>query len=209
MASSAAGAAAGGTTTKQLPRDAVVMQSLLKEMGVSLHEPRVINQMLDFVYRYVTTVVEEARVYSSYAKKKTIDVDDVKLAVKMVTSKSFTTVPPREMLLDLAKTKNTTPLPLLKSTSGLRLPPDRFCLTQPNYQLEFYKKAVASSGSQQTASNVRLPGSSSVFKTPQPPHRNIGQPIIQYTPAVTVLNQGQIVTGVKRKLSDEDAWKTS
>lgn len=53
MASSNPGPGAAGhsTTTKQLPRDAIVMQSLLKEMGVTLHEPRVINQMLDFVYR--------------------------------------------------------------------------------------------------------------------------------------------------------------
>jgi transcription initiation factor TFIID subunit 9B len=48
---SGGGGGHGHSTTKQIPRDAVVMQSLLKEMGVTLHEPRVINQMLDFVYR--------------------------------------------------------------------------------------------------------------------------------------------------------------
>ena len=42
-------------------------------------------------------MVEEARVYSSYAKKKTVDVDDVKLAIKMLTDKSYSTVPPREV----------------------------------------------------------------------------------------------------------------
>jgi transcription initiation factor TFIID subunit 9B len=54
MASTAGGglgSAGPSSTTKQIPRDAVVMQSLLKEMGVTLNEPRVINQMLDFVYR--------------------------------------------------------------------------------------------------------------------------------------------------------------
>jgi ribosomal protein L24 len=47
---------------------------------------------------YVTNVVEEARVYSTYAKKNTIDVDGVRLAVKMVSNKSSSTVPPREVI---------------------------------------------------------------------------------------------------------------
>ncbi|CAG7838101.1 unnamed protein product [Allacma fusca] len=197
---------------KQLPRDVLVIQGLLKEMGVTSHEPRVINQMLEFIYRYVTSVVEEARVYSSYAKKKVVDVDDVKLAIKMLSDKCYSTVPPREMLLDVAKQKNNTPLPLLKSCSGLRLPPDRFCLTQPNYQLQFYKRAIASSASQPSNTNVRVQGSPSVFKTPsnlppksassanagssgQPTFRVLSaaeaspststQPVIQYTPSGT------------------------
>jgi len=144
---------------KQIPRDAVVMQALLKEMGVAIHEPRVVNQMLDFVYRYVTNVVEEARFYSMYAKKKSIDVEDIKLAIRMANDKSVSAVPPREVLMDLAKSKNSQPLPLLKSTSGLRLPPDRFCLIQPNYRLVFNQAAVASSTSRPTSTNVRLPGS--------------------------------------------------
>jgi len=164
-----AGAGTGTTSGgKALPRDATVMYALLKEMGVTHHEPRVLNQMLEFVYRYVTTVVEEARVYSVYAKKRTIDLDDVKLAIKILTEKSYSTVPPREMLLDLAKMKNSTPLPLLKSSSGLRLPPDRYCLTQPNYQLQFYKRAVTGNTSTSTPSRG---GSSAIFKTPSNPPR--------------------------------------
>jgi len=70
--------------------------------------------------------------------------------------------------MELAKAKNSQPLPILKSGSGLRLPPDRFCLTQPNYQLNFYKRAIASSSSQPATTAVRLPGSHGVFKTPAP-----------------------------------------
>ena len=32
------------------PRDAAVMESILKEMGVEDYEPNVINQMLEFSY---------------------------------------------------------------------------------------------------------------------------------------------------------------
>lgn len=46
---------------------------------------------------YVANVVEEARNYSQYAKKKNIDLDDVKLAMKIITQKTYITVPPREV----------------------------------------------------------------------------------------------------------------
>ena len=36
---------------KKLPKDAQVMMAILKEMGVTEYEPRVINQMLEFSYR--------------------------------------------------------------------------------------------------------------------------------------------------------------
>ena len=38
-------------TTKNCPKDAQVMAAILKDMGVSDHEPRVINHMLEFTYR--------------------------------------------------------------------------------------------------------------------------------------------------------------
>lgn len=36
---------------KSSPRDAQVMGAILKEMGVTEYEPRVVNVMLEFVYR--------------------------------------------------------------------------------------------------------------------------------------------------------------
>ena len=36
---------------KNIPKDAQVMMAILKEMGVTEYEPRVINQMLEFSYR--------------------------------------------------------------------------------------------------------------------------------------------------------------
>jgi transcription initiation factor TFIID subunit 9 len=36
--------------TRRVPRDAQIMAAILKDLGVTDHEPRVINQMLEFVY---------------------------------------------------------------------------------------------------------------------------------------------------------------
>ena len=44
-----------------------------------------------------------------------------------------------QLLMDIAKHKNSQPLPLIKPYSGLRLPPDRYCLSAPNYRMSSYK----------------------------------------------------------------------
>ena len=38
---------------KSVPKDAQVMISILKDMGINEFEPRVVNQMLEFSYRCV------------------------------------------------------------------------------------------------------------------------------------------------------------
>ncbi|XP_026321666.1 transcription initiation factor TFIID subunit 9 [Hyposmocoma kahamanoa] len=130
--------------TKHLPKDAQVIMSIMKEVGISDYEPRVVNQLLEFTYRYVASVLDDARVFANHAKKKTIDLDDVRLAVQMQLDKSFTSPPPREVLLQVARVKNVNPLPLIKPHCGLRLPPDRYCLSACNYRLKpAQKKAVA------------------------------------------------------------------
>lgn len=111
--------------TKHVPKDAQVIMSIMKEVGITEYEPRVVNQLLEFTYRYVTSILDDARVFANHSKKKAIDLDDVRLAVQIQVDKSFTSPPPREVLLEVARVKNVTPLPLIKPHCGLRLPPDR------------------------------------------------------------------------------------
>ncbi|XP_063793594.1 transcription initiation factor TFIID subunit 9B-like isoform X2 [Pseudophryne corroboree] len=136
---------------KSAPKDAQVMAQILKDMGITEYEPRVINQMLEFTYRYVTTILEDAKIYSSHAKKNNIDADDVRLSIQCRTDQSFTSPPPRDFLLDIARQKNQTPLPLIKPYAGPRLPPDRYCLTAPNYRLKTIQKKMPS------ASRITVP----------------------------------------------------
>lgn len=119
----------GGNSIKHIPKDAQVIMSILKDLGVSDYEPRVINQLLEFTYRkccinlkictgqpaspfqsasssivcyilfagYVTCILDDAKIYANHAKKKTIDMDDVKLATHMTLEKAFTGPPPRDV----------------------------------------------------------------------------------------------------------------
>jgi len=137
-ASANSGAAA--VDEKTFPKDARVMMSILKDMGISDFEPRVVNQLLEFSYRYVSTILEDSKVLSAHARKKAVDLDDVKLAVQMHTDHNLTNPPPRDLLLDVAAKRNAIPLPVPKQSGGLRLPPDRYCLTATNYKLKPNKK---------------------------------------------------------------------
>ncbi|EDV34181.1 uncharacterized protein Dana_GF21106 [Drosophila ananassae] len=120
---------------KHVPKDAQVIMSILKELNIHEYEPRVVNQMLEFTFRYVTCILDDAKVYANHARKKTIDLDDVRLATEMTLDKSFTGPPSRHVLAKVAEIRNATPLPPIKPHCGLRLPPDRYCLTGVNYKL--------------------------------------------------------------------------
>ncbi|KAM9059841.1 transcription initiation factor TFIID subunit 9B-like [Megaptera novaeangliae] len=121
---------------KNAPRDALVMAQILKDMGITEYEQRVKNQMLEFAFPYMTSILHDAKIYSSHAKKPNVDADHVRLAIQCRADQSFISPPPRDVLLDIARQKNQTPLPLIKPYAGPRLPPDRYCLTAPNYRLK-------------------------------------------------------------------------
>ncbi|GLT69352.1 hypothetical protein SLA2020_415100 [Shorea laevis] len=91
---------------EDLPRDAKIVKSLLKSMGVEDYEPRVIHQFLELWYRYVVDILTDSQVYSEHAGKPAIDCDDVKLAIQSKVNLSFSQPPPREVLLELARNRN-------------------------------------------------------------------------------------------------------
>ncbi|XP_003208326.1 transcription initiation factor TFIID subunit 9B [Meleagris gallopavo] len=175
---------------KSAPKDAQVMAQILKDMGITEYEPRVINQMLEFAYRYVTTILEDAKIYSSHAKKSSVDADDVRLAIQCRTDQSFTSPPPRDFLLDIARQKNQTPLPLIKPYSGPRLPPDRYCLTAPNYRLKSLQKKVASSAGRITVPRLSVGAVSSRPSTP-----TLGTPSAQTVSVSTKVGTPVSLTG--------------
>lgn len=110
---------------KYIPKDAQVIMAILKELGINDFDPRVINQLLEFIYceylvkradflqlihliiiclvnsssGHSTITLDDARVFANHAKKKNIDVDDVKLAIQMHAEKMSSSEPPRDVSL--------------------------------------------------------------------------------------------------------------
>ncbi|KAI3669653.1 hypothetical protein L6452_40970 [Arctium lappa] len=128
---------------EDLPRDAKIVKTLLKSMGVENYEPRVVHQFLELWYRYVVDVLTDAQVYSEHAGKSSIDSDDVKLAIQSKVNFSFSQPPPREVLLELARNRNKIPLPKSIAGPGMALPPEPDTLINPNYQLVIPKKRTS------------------------------------------------------------------
>ena len=119
-----------------LPKDAQTFVNILKELGVTEYEPKVINQLLEFSYRYITETLDDAKAFATHAGRTNITLEDTKLAIHSQLDHSYTSPPPRDFLVDVARQKNSTPLPSLKSYSGPRLPADRYCLSSFNYRLK-------------------------------------------------------------------------
>lgn len=44
---------------KHIPKDAQVIMSIMKDMGITDYEPKVINQLLEFTYRKFLSLFEE------------------------------------------------------------------------------------------------------------------------------------------------------
>ncbi|CAL1376426.1 unnamed protein product [Linum trigynum] len=141
---------------EEMPRDAKIVKSLLKSMGVEDYEPRVIHQFLELWYRYVVDVLTDAQVYSEHAGKAAIDTDDVKLAIQSKVNFSFSQPPPREVLLELARNRNKIPLPKTAPGPGVPLPPEQDTLISPNYQLAFPKKQLPQV--EETDEDEEMPG---------------------------------------------------
>lgn len=123
-----------------MSKDAQVIDSILREMSVTDYEPRVVHQLMEFTNRYVTSILKEAQVFSLYAKKDSIDLGDVQLAINMQTDKTVTSPPPKELLLEVAREKNNQPLPPIKSHNGLRIPFDKHTLIGTNFRLKSKEK---------------------------------------------------------------------
>lgn len=206
---------------KHIPKDGQVILAMMKEMGITDYEPKTIIQLTEFVYRYATSVLEEARMYAN-SKKKMLDVDDVRLALQLTSETTFTTPPPREVLLEMAHSKNYIMLPSVKAHCGLRLPPDRYCLSSCNYTLKsFHKKSgksVYSSGGpvmkMTNKSNISFvkrtsaPVAKQTVTIPKPVTKISTQPQVQKTifkPKIQITQNVQLNPGIKTEMDFESS----
>ena len=130
---------------QQLPKTALAISLILQSMGVEDTEPRVIHQLMDFLHRTgadfldtATALAEHRQQDSSAAAVNNVTVDDLKLAIQsrhLTGLREFQGPPSRETVAELAQAVNEEPLPIISERFGLRLPAERFCLTQPNYKV--------------------------------------------------------------------------
>ena len=82
---------------QNVPKDAIIIEKILQSMGIKEFEPRVVEQLLELVYRYVSEVVDDAYVYMDHASRTDLDLEDVRLAIQTRVNHSYTEPPPVEV----------------------------------------------------------------------------------------------------------------
>ncbi|CDK25517.1 unnamed protein product [Kuraishia capsulata CBS 1993] len=106
---------------------------------------------------YTTGVLQDATLYNDHAHGAGAHVsnagnagtnspltnEDIRLAIASRTNYQFKPVPPKELLLELAAEKNRKPLPPVMPSWGIRLPPEKFCLTAKDWSLSDEESEVS------------------------------------------------------------------
>ncbi|GMM37385.1 chromatin modification protein [Saccharomycopsis crataegensis] len=134
-----------------VPRDVKLLHLLFAANSIDSYEDHVPLQLMDFAYRYTTGILKDAVIYSDHgnmassnvtnagnigSSNKAISVEDVKLASAARSDYQFRNSQSRELLFELASEKNKKPLPNCIPSFGVRLPPEKYCFTGKDLELE-------------------------------------------------------------------------
>lgn len=85
---------------------------------------------------YVTDIIGDAEKYKEHAGKPALDIADIRMAIQSRVNHSFIQPPPRQTMLEMARKKNSIPISEMPEQFGVLLPPEDWCLTSINFQLE-------------------------------------------------------------------------
>ena len=135
------------------PRDARLIHMILANFGVTSYQERVPLQLMDFAYRYTSSALSDALhlTTENYGGSNTgtsrgaaandlsgMTLQSLKLSIASRNHYQFNPGLPREYLQEMAQEKNRIGLPAIGKDpgGGLRLPPERYCLTGVGFGLK-------------------------------------------------------------------------
>lgn len=141
--------------TSKRPRDARLLHVVLHNLGVQSYQERVPLQLLDFAYRYTSSVLSDALRLSAegYSGQGTerkrgggaaaanddasgITVTALRQAIASRQGYAFETALPKEFMLEQAAERNRIALPKVERGYGLQLPEEKYCLTGVGWGLK-------------------------------------------------------------------------
>jgi len=118
---------------------------ILANLGVTAYQERVPLQLMDFTYRYTSSTLQDALHLSSegYGAGRgggnasasanndlsSINLPALRLSIASRLNYQFAPSLPKEFLLEVAQERNRVALPSVGREWGVRLPPERYCLT--------------------------------------------------------------------------------
>jgi transcription initiation factor TFIID subunit 9B len=137
------------------PRDARLIHLVLSSLGIHSYQERVPLQLLDFAYRYTSSILSDSLRLAAegYAHTETnrggrgrgggggggedgtITVTALRQAIASRTGYAFTPALPKEFMMEQADQRNRVQLPKVERSYGVQLPPEKYCLTGVGWSL--------------------------------------------------------------------------
>ncbi|KAF2853625.1 TFIID-31kDa-domain-containing protein [Plenodomus tracheiphilus IPT5] len=147
------------------PRDARLVHLILANMGVTAYTERVPLQLLDFAYRYTSSILTDAISYEpptslSTSKKRGADkqaeedsggvgLNALRTAVGARAASQFSAQLGKEFMSEVASERNRIALPRVEREYGIRLPPERYCFTGVGWGVRGAWEEVEEEGSEE------------------------------------------------------------
>lgn len=133
--------------TDRRPRDARLIHLVLSSLGIHSYQERVPLQLLDFAYRYTSSVLSDslrlaAEGYNNTtgtkkgASSEEITVQALRQAIASRTGYTFQGALPKDFMLEQAAERNRVALPKVERSYGVQLPPEKYCLTGTGWGLK-------------------------------------------------------------------------
>ncbi|KAI8933646.1 hypothetical protein NX059_009369 [Plenodomus lindquistii] len=146
------------------PRDARLIHLILANMGVTAYTERVPLQLLDFAYRYTSSILTDAISYEpptslTTSKKRGADkqaeedsggvgLNALRTAVGARAATQFSAQLGKEFMSEIASERNRIALPRVEREFGLRLPPERYCFTGVGWGVKGAWEEIEEEGSE-------------------------------------------------------------
>lgn len=137
--------------TSRRPRDARLIHLILSAQSIHSYQERVPLQLLDFAYRYTSSVLSDALRLSAEGYTSTtgvtsskreaaagsdITVNSLRQAIASRQDYQFHNALPKEFMLEQAAEKNRVVLPKIEKSWGVQLPPEKYCLTGTGWSVK-------------------------------------------------------------------------
>lgn len=139
------------TGLSKRPRDARLIHMVLAAQGVSAYQERVPLQLLDFAYRYTSSVLSDALAVSAeaapaprggnthgagVATEGSVSLAALRVAIASRLNNSFGGQLPKEFVNEIAAERNRIALPRVEREFGVRLPEEKYCFTGVGWGLK-------------------------------------------------------------------------
>jgi transcription initiation factor TFIID subunit 9B len=135
------------------PRDARLIHLVLSSLGIHSYQERVPLQLLDFAYRYTSSILSDSLRLAQDGYAHTADqnrggarkagggegeisVTALRQAIASRNSYAFAPALPKEFMMEQAAERNRVQLPKVERGYGVQLPPEKYCLTGVGWNLK-------------------------------------------------------------------------